>query len=180
MALKLFDRVATLVKADAHGVIESLEERSLLLKQYLREAEIELNHKRARLEAVRDDEKRLRDALARCAEEIQALDEDIALALAGGKDDLARFAIRRLLPRRHEAAALRTQIEQRGAEAQGLAERLAAQQAEFDSLRVRVRAELARASDAQPAAPWRCEASVPDEEVELELMRRRQNAGGEP
>ena len=39
MAIKLFDRIATLVKADAHGLVESLEERSLLLKQYEREAE---------------------------------------------------------------------------------------------------------------------------------------------
>src|SRR6266404_8392806 len=123
MAMKLFDRVATLVKADAHGVIESLEERALLLKQYVREAEIELNHKRARLEAVREEEKRLRDARTRGEDELRSLDEDIALALAGGKDDLARFAIRRLIPRRNEVKALRAQIEQRSAEAQALAER---------------------------------------------------------
>ena len=49
MALRLLDRIGTLLKADAHGVVESLEERSLLLKQYLREAELELNRKRARL-----------------------------------------------------------------------------------------------------------------------------------
>src|SRR5262249_49674437 len=97
--MKLFDRIAVLLKADAHGVIESLEERSLLLKQYVREAEIELNQKRARLEAVREEEKRLREALARYEQEVRSLDEDIALAMAGGKDDLARFAIRRLLPR---------------------------------------------------------------------------------
>ena len=45
MALRLFDRIGLLLKADAHGVVESLEERSLLLKQYVREAEIELNQK---------------------------------------------------------------------------------------------------------------------------------------
>src|SRR2546423_14425817 len=98
MAIKLFDRIATLVKADAHGVVESLEERSLLLKQYVREAEIDLNRKRARLDALRDEEKRLREALARGEDEVRSLDEGIALALTGGKDDLARFAIRKLLP----------------------------------------------------------------------------------
>src|SRR5262249_22095128 len=106
MAIKLFDRITTLLKADAHGVIESLEERSLLLKRYVGEAEIEWNHKRARLEPLREDEKRLRDTLARHEAEIRSLDEDIALALAGGKDDLARFSIRRLIPRRNEAKAL--------------------------------------------------------------------------
>ena len=111
MALKLFDRIATLAKADAHGVIESLEERSLLLKQHLREAEIELNRKRARLETVREEEKRLGEAIQRRDEEIRSLDEDIALARAGGKDELARFAIRRLLPRRAERKALGSEIE---------------------------------------------------------------------
>src|SRR5215475_5936843 len=106
-AMKLLDRIGLLLKADAHGVIESLEERSLLLKQYVREAEIELNQKAARLEAVRDEAKRLREALAHIEDEISALDEDVTLALAGGKDDLARFAIRRLIPRRQQAAAVR-------------------------------------------------------------------------
>ncbi len=178
MAIKLFDRITTLLKADAHGVIESLEERSLLLKQYVREAEIELNQKHARLEAVRADEQRLRERLARQEDEIRSLDEDIALALGGGKDDLARFAIRRLLPRRNEATALRAQIEQRSAEGRALAERLAAQQAQFDSLRTRVRAELARESEASTYAACSCDAVVADEEVEIELMRRRQGVGG--
>jgi phage shock protein A len=178
MAIKLFDRLTTMLKADAHGVIESLEERSLLLKQYVREAEIELNQKCARLEAVREDEKRLREQLARQEDEVRSLDEDIALALAGGKDDLARFAIRRLLPRRNQVTALRAQIEQRSAEGQALAERVAAQQAQFDSLRTRVRGELARASEVSPSAAWPCDAGVADEEVEIELMRRRQSVGG--
>ena len=97
MSLKLFDRITTLVKADAHGVVESLEDRALLLKQCVREAEIDLNRKRAELEALHDEEKRLRETQARREDEARALDEDVTLALAGGKDDLARFAIRRLL-----------------------------------------------------------------------------------
>jgi phage shock protein A len=177
MSVRLFDRITMLLKADAHGVVESLEERSLLLKQYVREAEIELDRKRARLDAEREDEARLREALAACADELRSLDEDVALALAGDKDDLARFAIRRLLPRRAEAKQLRAELEQRGAAAGALAERLATQQAQLDALRVRVRAELARASDRDAAWPSSCPAAVADEEVELELMRRRQGDG---
>jgi phage shock protein A len=178
MAIRLFDRIATLLKADAHGLVESLEERSLLLKQYLREAELDLTRKRARLEAVREEEKRLREALDRVEGEARALDADISLALDGGKDDLARFAIRRLIPRRNEATALRIQAEQRAAEAETLAERLALQQTQFESLRARVRAELARESAPEVGGPWPCEAVVADEEVEIELMRRRRAEEG--
>jgi phage shock protein A len=180
MAIKLFDRITMLLKADAHGLVESLEERSLLLKQYVREAEIELNRKRARLEAVRDEERRLRETLARREAESRALDEDITLALAGAKEELARFAIRRLLPRRSEIQALRAEIEQRSAEGQGLSERLERQQAQFDALRTRTRVETARAAAecADTPCAWLGEPVVADEEVELELLRRRRSLEG--
>ena len=179
MGLKLFDRIGTLLKADAHGIVESLEERSLVLKQYLREAELELNRTRARLEAVREEEKRLVETVRRREDEIRALDEDVTLALGSGKDDLARFAIRRLLPRRAEVKALTARIAERTAEARGLTERVEAQQQQLEALRTRVRAELAREASAGDSPPWGAEAVVADEEVELELMRRREAAGGD-
>jgi len=176
MTSRLFDRIAMLLKADAHGMLEALEERSLLLKQCVREAERELDRKRARLETVREEEKRLREALARREDEVRALDEDVTLALAGGKEDLARFAIRRLIPRRNDTNALRAEIDTRVEEARALAERLEAQQAELEDLKARVRADLAR--HAGPGEPsWLAEPVVADEEVELELMRRRGEGG---
>jgi len=173
MRNRFFDRVATLLKADAHGVVESLEDRALLLKQYVREAEIDLSRKHARLEAMREEEKRLRETLARCEQEVRSLDEDVTLALAGGKDDLARFAIRRLIPRRNELKAVRALIEKRTAEAQALTEKVTAQQAQLDALRTRVRAELAHESEVNVSSAWSCEGAVADEEVEIELLRRQ-------
>jgi len=178
MSLRLFDRIATLVRADAHGVVESLEDRERLLKQYLREAELELPRKRAELEALRDQEKRLRESLARREEEGRALDEDIALALGGGKEDLARFAIRRWLPRRSEAKALGARLAALASEEQALAERLAEQERQFETLRTRVRAELARAPERVQPEGWLAEPAVAEEEIELELMRRRAGAEG--
>lgn len=178
MAIRLFDRIRMLLKADAHGVVESLEERSLLLKQYVREAEIELDRKRARLEAVREEEKLLCETLGRREEEVRSLDEDVTLALGSDKEELARFAIRRLLPRRHEIGTLATQIEGRAAEAVALAERVEEQQQLFETLRARVRADLARGAAAEYDPPWACELGIADQEVELELLRRRQAERG--
>ena len=172
--MHLFDRITTLIKADAHGVVESLEERSLLLKQYVREAEIDLQRKRARLESLREEDQRLGEALIRCEDEIRRLDEDVELALGGGKDELARFAIRRLLPRRTQAAAVRDEMQQRRGEAEALAARLALQEQQFEALRTRVRAELAHAGETDLTAAWLGDRGVADEDVEIELMRRRQ------
>jgi phage shock protein A len=178
MGQRLYERIGTLFRADAHGVVEALEERSLLLKQYVREAELEVDRKRARLEAVREDEKRLREALGRRESELGALEEDTTLALAGGKEDLARFAIRRLLPRRAEVTALRAEITRRVEEGQALAGRLEEQEARLEALRARVRAALARRADPAEPGGWLAEPAVADEEVELELLRRRGEGGG--
>jgi len=175
---RLFDRVARLLKADAHGVIESLEERSLLLKQCVREAEIELSRKQARLDAVRDEVRRLHEARARAGDETRALDEDVALALGGGKDELARFAARRLLAHRQAVQALSTRLAECRAEEQALAPRVEAQQAQFEGLRARVRSELARREDSGEHHPSYGPTPIADEEVELELLRRQRDASG--
>lgn len=172
--MHLFNRIATLLKADAHGVIESLEERSLLLKQYVREAEIDLQRKRARLDSIREEAQQLGETLSRCEDELRSFDEDVELALAGGKEELARFAIRRLLPRRTQVKSLRDEIQQRRAEEEALAARVAAQEQQFDTLCARVRAELTRASEVDVSCAWMNEAGVADEDVEIELMRRNQ------
>jgi phage shock protein A len=127
---------------------------------------------------VREDEKRLAQSVTRHAEEIRALDDDVALALGGGKDELARFALRRLIPRRKQLAALQAQRAERTGEAAALAERVEQQQAQLDALRTRVRGELAREAAGAADPSLFGEPPVADEEVELELMRRRGAEGG--
>ena len=175
--MKWIDRLTLMLKADAHGVLEQLEERSLLAKQHLREAELELTRKRARCEALTDEARRVREESARLTAEIASLDEDVELALSGGKEELARFSVRKLLPKRRAKEQLGQRAGEIEEERQRLAAKLEAQQAELDTLERRVQARLAaaRVSDEAGAAP---ELPAADEEVELELLRRRQ-AGAE-
>ncbi len=174
MAMKLYDRMKTLIKADAHGVVDALEERSLLLRQHVREAELELLQKRARVEALTEEEARLCDELARRGTRIASLDEDIALALGGEKDELARFAIRRMIPERKELTALEAQIAEVGETRAKIAERLEEQESQFEALRQRARAHLTEASRCDDPLQGLAPPEVADEEVELELLRRRQ------
>lgn len=178
MSVTLSQRVRTLLRADAHGVIESLEERSLLLKQHLREAEIELDRKRARVEALAEECERLEKEGERAETARDAADADAALALAQGDEALARFALRKWLPLRDRAAALAEELDKRREERAALAARVENQAGEFDTLRRRVRAELAlhRDDDRPHEGGW-LEPAVAEEEVELELLRRR--SGGE-
>jgi len=178
MTIRFTRRLTRLIRADAHGLLDSLEDRALLLKQHLREAELALQHKRARLTALDDEEQRLREDAKRVDAASQRLDDDTRMALEGGREDLARFAIRKLLPLRRESAALARRCEELRAEREALAPKLAAQESELEELAARVRERLA--ADARddrsgaPCDPWR----PAEEEVEMELLRRARAAGG--
>ena len=45
-------RTATLLRADAHGVVDALEDKALMLRQHVREAAAELGRKRCHVEAL--------------------------------------------------------------------------------------------------------------------------------
>ena len=94
MAIRLIHRINRLVAADAHGLVESLEDRALLLKQHLREAELELQRKRARVEALGEEERRIAATTKRIEDAIASNEHDAQLAFTEDRDDLARFSIR--------------------------------------------------------------------------------------
>jgi phage shock protein A len=184
--MRLFDRLTRLVKADAHGLLDALEERSLLARQELREAELDLLRKRAHVRALAEAEERSREEHARLTDSAAALDAEAALAVASGRDDLARFALRRVLAERRRLALVDAQRADLGQARERLAALLEEQERAFEALRTRVRARLARErvagqeacadgarGDVDPAE------IVTDEEVELELLRRRAGAARE-
>ena len=187
--MKFLDRALRMVRADAHGVMDQLEERSLLLKQHLREAEVEITRKRIRFEALEEEERRLQEETSRLEREFARLDEDVELALTGKNEELARFAVRRLLPVREGLRALAERSGVARAERERIGLRLSEQHEQFEELRRQVAAQLAAAKRERGACeaadrrwvssagnPDVATASASDEEVELELLRRREAA----
>jgi len=173
MAIRLMQRIHRLVAADAHGLVESLEDRNLLLKQHLREAELELRHKRARAEALAEQERKLAETSERLEGALTRIERDAELALAEDRDDLARFAIRKLIPIQRELAALASRSKELCDERRRVRDRLTRQEADFEQLQARIHAQLAA-----PQPPLDPEFEplrdvVADEEVEMELLRRK-------
>lgn len=174
--MRFIQRFCHLARADAHGVLDSLEDRGLLLRQCLREAELEVARKRAR----RDELDAALEILARQHEQLvrrrAQLDEDVQLALGRGEEDLARFAIRRLIGLRRHVERLDEQVRTHREERDRLAARLDEQTRALDELRDRVRQALAdeRAAERDPCGSPPDAETVRDEEIELELLRRRE------
>ena len=173
----LLSRMTTVVKADAHGVVDSIEDRSLLLKQHLREAEEELQRKKSRLTALGLEEKERREALRRLSGEIKKLDEDISLALSGDKAELARFAIKKMLGLKRRAEQLELRSKQIREDRDDLEKQVSTQEEAFEELQGKVKAYLARARLGEEEQPF-VEPVVEDEEVEIELLRRERELSG--
>lgn len=91
-------RLIRLCKADLHGVMDQIEDRELLLKQYLREMEEALAVKKEHLERLMARRTRAERDLVSYRDKVGALEEDIALAVAREKDDIARMLIRKKYP----------------------------------------------------------------------------------
>ena len=173
----LLTRVTTMLKADAHGVVDTVEDRTLLIKQHLREAESALAEKRARLGALGAEEKDCREAVKRLTVEIKRLEEDVTLALDGDKDELARFALKKLLGLRRRAE----QLDQRGKhlreQREELEKQVAQQEVELTELKTNVKIYLARTHAGEEDMGF-VEPVVEDEEIEIELLRRQRERLG--
>jgi phage shock protein A len=170
-----------LIKADAHGAIESIEDRRLLAKQFVREAKLSLESKRAHIAELEENQHKLTLEGKRLAVLMERINQDVELAVRDGKDDLARAAIRRLLPLREAERRLLARIATLRDEQSRLTQRLALQEQEFEILTTRLQAELATFElRGQPADSFD-NPIITDDDVELELLRRRRgtrSAGG--
>ncbi|WP_372680913.1 PspA/IM30 family protein [Desulfosarcina sp.] len=175
----IMTRMLRLCKADVHGVMDQLEDKGLLLKQYLREMETSLGHKEQQAAALAQRIDRLTGLTARHVQEMDKLERDLDLALEKEKDDIARMLIRRRRALDTATSRLTEQVETMTQEKTRLAETLAGQRLQYDTLRAKADAYCSRAADRLlETPPGRCAGTVysidpGDEEIELELLARK-------
>ncbi|BBO87298.1 PspA/IM30 family protein [Desulfosarcina ovata] len=177
--MSIMTRLLRLCKADVHGVMDQLEDKGLLLRQYLREMEASLDHKSRQLAGLTERKERLQSQMACHAEEIQNIEPDLNLALEKAKDDIARMLIRRRRTLEATVRHLDEQLATLTREKTGLNEILSQQQLQFEALKTKADRYCQRSEDGCfeqsardfPIAVYPAEAS--DEAIELELLRRK-------
>lgn len=175
--MSFFDRLKLSLRADAHGMLDALQDEQLLLKQHLREAESALMTKHSTLAQLDTESKQLAGDRQRATVELAALERDAELALAQERDDLARYALKLLIAKQRLIERIDRRVETIAVERQRLEPKLAEQQVELEELRVRVQSFLAeRAHGTTYSAPL----IVSDEQIEIELIRRKASRSGSP
>ena len=176
----IMTRMLRLCKADVHGVMDQLEDKGLLLKQYLREMEASLDHKERQVNALSQNHTDLSRQIARHQEEMNKLEGDLNLAVQKEKDDIARMLIRRRRTLESACRHLQVQLETLSQEESALAATVADQRLQYETLKAKADAYCRRSGRLQAAVPadsvageW-APIEPKDEEIELELLQRKE------
>ncbi len=176
--MSIMTRFTRLFKADVHGVMDQFEDNGLMLRQCLREMESALTARRSALDRKIEARDTARNDLKTRREEIAALEADIDMAIAKDRDDIARFLIKKEKPLSRHCAELARHVETLDREINDAQADLDRRRNEYDALKLKATRYLDREKDADwPGAhKWRATgaATVTDEEVELELLRRKE------
>ena len=175
--MTIMTRFIRLFKADVHGVMDQLEDKELLLKQYLREMETSLDQKEAHLNTLSTRIDRLDAHTRRQTDEINKIDQDVNLALSREKNDIARILIRRRLNIEAAVGDIKDQISAASKEKARLEETVREQQVQYETLKARAETWHQRSENepfASAARSFPKDVSsiyIRDEQIELELIR---------
>ena len=177
----IMSRMLRLCKADVHGVMDQLEDKELLLKQYLREMEASLDHKEQVLRHLTDRINHLNARVSRHDQEEQKVEQDLTVALKKEKDDIARALIRNRRLLANTSRHLNEQIAALTGERNQLKDTLSNQRLQYETLQARANTWCSRTGGPLFADISRSEIGNTDcyepndEEIELELIQRKES-----
>lgn len=173
--MSLAHRLSRLMRADAHAVIDLMEDPASTLKQALRDMRQELERARAEMTTMRAQQESAQRAIGRLECRIQQCNSELDVCFENDEERLARVQLRRRL----EAESALAQWEGRGRD---ITARIAQQEQWIREREERVQdiaqqAELVqpRSSDSDvPETP-----AVTDDDVELAFLKEKQRRSTE-
>ena len=181
--MAIIARIIKIFKADIHGVMDHLEDRGLLLKQHLRDMAEALNRKEAKLSKMTALHGQVQKDLAEYSQQWEALEHDLTVAVRKKKDDIARMLIKKMKPLENMIGELTRQLKTLDQEKLQLNHHLQHQRQRYEQFKYRTAEYLHRAQmqgweknglDPVSAGGY---AEPTDQEIELELLKRKEALG---
>ena len=181
--MAIIARIVKILKADIHGVMDQLEDRGLLLKQHLRDMEEALNCKQAKLRKMTARHNQGQKDLSGYKQQWEALDHDLTVAVRKNKDDIARMIIRKMKPLENLSDELTCHLKTLDEELIELNSHLQQQRLRYEQLKYRTTEYLQKTQ----VQRWQKDVIDPvsddglaepaDQEIELELLKRKEALG---
>ena len=180
----IMTRFTRLCKADMHGVMDQLEDKGLMLKQCLREMEESLARKQAELNKVKASFDQSKHDREHCFREQEKLECDLNAAILKEKDDIARLLIKKLKTLDQHMNAMNQHGKILERKILSLNERINTQKHQHAELQLRSETYFQRSEQKKwedtvsKIIPHSTCSALSDEEVELELIKRKEAMKG--
>jgi phage shock protein A len=171
--MALVTRLTRLFQADFHAVLDRIEEPDLQLRQAVREMQNALDQDRQGQRLLEHEAAQLDKAIGNVADAIAALDDELDICLAAGKDDLARDLVRRKLGAENQLQAATERNARVELQQQALARQIDEQSQQLDSMKQKLELLVDSHEDPLGGAPGRGDA-IRSEEVEIALLREKE------
>lgn len=174
--MTLITRLGRLFRADLNAVLDGLEDPAMLLKQALRDMEEVLAGEDAEHARLNDEAQALAQALDESRARLAALDEELSLCLAAGKDELARNLVRRKLEASRHATLLTESRQTLGETLRRLATRILEHRQHLEALRAQAALSdsVSAVTRNEPVGGWQSPVAISEAEIEVALLRERQ------
>jgi phage shock protein A len=181
----IMSRVIRIFKADVHGVMDRLEDQELLLKQHLRDMAEALNLKEVKINKMLVSRNQAQQEHDKYQQRSQKLEQDLAVAIRKNKDEIARMLIRKIKPLDGLREKIADRIGKLDEEIASYRDNLDQQRLRYDRLKHRSIEFLNKA----PESVWQNDlgeialigesGELSEEEIELELLKRKEALGAE-
>jgi len=182
--MAILTRIFRLFKADIHGVMDHIEDRGLLLKLHLRDMEESLVQKEAKLKQMCFARDQARQNYEKGKKENDKLEQDLEVAIRKDRDDIARMLIKKLKPLAHIQAERCDHIDLLNHETKQLKENTELQRLQYEQLRQQAAIFFHRTAKHNEDHSWPPTQAdfgahnLSDEEIELELLQRKEALKG--
>jgi phage shock protein A len=176
-------RIINIFKADVHGVMDSLENQGLLLKQHLREMEEVLESKKAILRKKIATLNQVQRDYDKSKRQCEGLERDLVFAVQNGKDDIARRLIKKKKPLINLRTELGRHMKALDAEILEYQEHLEQQKLRYEQLKHQSHKYFHKAQfqdwgkNMSELMPEYIDDSMMEMEIELELLKHKKELG---
>lgn len=172
--MALMMRVARLLKADAHAVLDRLEEPDVLLAQAVRDMETSLAQDEQRLEVLSREMSQLCGRIEDIEGMRERADKEIDTCFAANNEELARTLVRRRLEAERLGEFLDRRRQELDMEITSLRQQLNDHRAQLEATRQKAALFTDNEGSAETDSLWQPATTVRDEEVEVAFLKEKQ------
>lgn len=175
--MTLIQRLARLLKADLHGILDGLEDPEEVVKQTIRDMEEAITAKEQTLAALHTALQRLATEVQEIERRAQEIEQRLELCFQEGNDTLARTFIRKRLETTQQARRVARALEESQARRVALEHTIAEQRAQLatvvQQLRSFAEARQRQTGMAAPFIPGCQDGTIAEDEIEVAFLQEK-------